>query len=66
MDLAAGTVTAQVTVTNTGSVAGKDVVQLYTSLPYTDYDKQNGVEKAGVQLLDYAKTGELAPGESRP
>ena len=64
VDLAAGTVTAQVTVTNTGSVAGKDVVQLYTSLPYTDYDKQNGVEKAGVQLLDYAKTEELAPGES--
>lgn len=64
VDLAAGTVTAQVTVTNTGSVAGKDVVELYTSLPYTDYDKQNGVEKAGVQLLDYAKTGLLEPGAS--
>ncbi len=64
VDLAAKTVTAQVTVTNTGDVAGKDVVQLYVSTPYTDYDKQHGVEKAGVQLLDYAKTGELAPGAS--
>ncbi len=34
------TVTANVTVKNTGSVKdGKDVVQLYVSLPYTDYDK---------------------------
>lgn len=58
------TVTAKVTVTNTGSVAGKDVVQLYVSLPYTDYDKEHGVEKAAVQLLDYGKTAELAPGAS--
>ena len=57
------TVTAKVTVTNTGSVA-KDVVQLYVSLPYTDYDKEHGVEKAAVQLLDYGKTAELAPGAS--
>lgn len=52
------------TVKNTGSVAGKDVVQLYVSLPYTDYDKEHGVEKAAVQLLDYGKTAELAPGAS--
>ena len=58
------TVTATVTVTNTGDVAGKDVVQLYVSAPYTDYDKEHKVEKAGVQLLDYEKTQELAPGES--
>lgn len=63
-DLENETVTAKVTVTNTGSVAGKDVVQLYVSLPYTDYDKEHGVEKAAVQLLDYGKTAELAPGAS--
>ena len=64
VDLNNETVTAKVTVTNTGSVAGKDVVQLYVSLPYTDYDKEHGVEKAAVQLLDYGKTAELAPGAS--
>ena len=64
VDIDNETVTAKVTVTNTGSVAGKDVVQLYVSLPYTDYDKQHGVEKAAVQLLDYGKTAELAPGAS--
>ena len=64
VDLDNETVTAKVTVTNTGSVAGKDVVQLYVSLPYTDYDKEHGVEKAAVQLLDYGKTAELAPGAS--
>ena len=64
VDLENETVTAKVTVTNTGSVAGKDVVQMYVSLPYTDYDKEHGVEKAAVQLLDYGKTAELAPGAS--
>lgn len=64
VDLENETVTAKVTVTNTGSVAGKDVVQLYVSLPYTDYDKEHGVEKAAVQLLDCGKTAELAPGAS--
>ena len=64
VDKANKTVTAKVTVTNTGDVAGKDVVQLYVSLPYTDYDKEHGVEKAAVQLLDYGKTQELAPGAS--
>ncbi|MCQ4863305.1 beta-glucosidase [Pseudoflavonifractor phocaeensis] len=65
VDLEAGTVTAQVTVTNTGAAAGKDVVQLYVSVPYTDYDKQNGIEKAAIQLLDYEKTGVLEPGASQ-
>ena len=64
VDLGNETVTANVTVKNTGSVAGKDVVQLYVSLPYTDYDKEHGVEKAAIQLLDYGKTAELAPGAS--
>ncbi|OUP85112.1 beta-glucosidase-related glycosidase [Lachnoclostridium sp. An169] len=64
VNLAERTVTAEVTVTNTGDVAGKDVVQLYVSVPYTDYDRENLVEKAGIQLLDYEKTDELQPGES--
>lgn len=64
VDLENETVTANVTVKNTGSVAGKDVVQLYVSLPYTDYDKEHSVEKAAIQLLDYGKTAELAPGAS--
>jgi len=65
VDLNAQTVTAKVTVINTGSVAGKDVVQLYVSVPYTDYDRQNRIEKSAIQLLDYAKTKELAPNESQ-
>lgn len=64
VDLQSQTVTADITVTNTGDAAGKDVVQLYVSAPYTQYDMEHGVEKAAVQLLDYGKTKELAPGES--
>ncbi len=64
VDLDSQTVTATVTVTNTGDVAGKDVVQLYASVPYTEYDVEHQVEKSAVQLLDYAKTQELAPGDS--
>ena len=50
-----------VTVTNTGSVAGKDVVEIYSNPPYTN----GGIEKASANLLDFAKTNELAPGESQ-
>ena len=49
-----------VTVTNTGSAAGKDVVEIYNDPPYTN----GGIEKASANLLDFAKTSELAPGES--
>lgn len=58
------TCTVTVKVTNTGDVAGKDVVQVYAQSPYTDYDKANKVEKAAVELVGYAKTAELAPGAS--
>lgn len=58
------TFTATVTVTNTGDVAGKEVVQLYFQSPYTDYDKENKIEKASIELGGYAKTEELAPGAS--
>ena len=53
--------TFDVRVTNTGDVAGKEVVQLYYSAPYT----KGGVEKAAVNLGDFAKTEILAPGESQ-
>lgn len=50
-----------VTVTNTGSAAGKDVVEIYSNPPYTN----GGIEKASANLLGFAKTNELAPGESQ-
>ena len=53
-----------VTVTNVGDVAGKDVVEVYLQKPYTDYDVEYAVEKASVELVGYAKTSELDPGES--
>ena len=54
------TITVDVTVTNTGSVAGKDVVQLYAGAPYTE----GGIEKAHKVLVGYAKTSLLEPGAS--
>ena len=48
-------------VTNTGDVAGKDVVQLYVQTPYIE----GGLEKASIQLLDFGKTEVLEPGESQ-
>lgn len=54
------TITVPVTVKNTGSVAGKDVVQLYASAPYT----LGGIEKAHKVLVGFAKTKFLQPGES--
>lgn len=56
--------TVTVNVTNTGSVAGKDVVQVYIQSPYTDYDKANKVEKSSVQLVGFGKTDTLQPGET--
>lgn len=56
--------TVKVSVKNTGSVAGKSVIQLYAQTPYTDYDKQYDVEKSAIQLLDFEKTKLLEPGES--
>ena len=53
-----------VTVTNTGSVAGKETVQVYLSSPYTQYDIDNQIEKAAVQLIGFGKTAVLAAGKS--
>ena len=60
---ASDTLTATVTVKNTGSVAGKDVVQLYYSAPY-DYEG-SAIEKPYVVLGDFVKTKLLNPGESQ-
>ena len=54
------TVSFDVTVTNTGDVAGKDVVEVYFEPPYVD----GGIEKAAANLIDYDKTEELEPGAS--
>lgn len=54
------TITVPVTVKNTGSVADKEVVQLYASAPYT----LGGIEKAHKVLVGFAKTKLLQPGES--
>ncbi|WP_339316262.1 glycoside hydrolase family 3 N-terminal domain-containing protein [Paenibacillus sp. FSL R10-2734] len=51
-------------VTNTGSVAGKDVVQINMQSPYTEYDKENKIEKASVELVGFEKTSLLEPGKS--
>ena len=55
-----GDIAVDVTVTNTGDVAGKDVVEAYFSAPYTS----GGIEKAEVVLADFAKTSLLEPGAS--
>jgi beta-glucosidase len=55
-----GTIAVTVDVTNTGSVAGRDVVQLYYSAPYTP----GGIEKPAVVLGGFAKTGVIEPGAS--
>ncbi|OZG61747.1 beta-glucosidase [Bifidobacterium lemurum] len=55
------TTTVEITVTNTGDTAGKDVVELYYTPPYYN----GGIEKASTNLLDFAKTDALEPGESQ-
>ena len=55
-----GTVTFDVTVKNTGSVAGKDTVEVYFNPPYTN----GGIEKSAANLIAFAKTSELQPGAS--
>ena len=52
-----------ITVTNTGDVAGKETVQVYVQSPYTQYDIDNHIEKAAVQLVGFGKTQVLEPGQ---
>lgn len=54
------TISIDVTVTNTGETAGKDVVQVYYSAPYTP----GGIEKSSIALAGFAKTSLLEPGAS--
>lgn len=61
LSAADGSVAVSVRVTNTGDVAGKDVVQLYSTPPYTP----GGIDKAAVNLVGFTKTDELKPGQSQ-
>ncbi len=61
-DAATDSFNVSVDVKNTGNMAGKEVVQVYFQSPYTDYDKQNKVEKAAVELCGFGKTEILEPG----
>ena len=63
-DAATQTYTVTVKVTNTGDRAGKETVQIYVSSPYTQYDIENKVEKAAVQLVGFEKTDILEKGQS--
>ncbi|MBQ8519582.1 MAG: glycoside hydrolase family 3 C-terminal domain-containing protein, partial [Agathobacter sp.] len=63
-DKDAQTYTITIKVTNTGDVAGKETVQIYVQSPYTQYDIENKVEKASVQLVGFEKTQILQPKES--
>lgn len=57
--------TLSVKVKNSGYVAGKESVQIYLQKPYTQYDKENGIEKASVELVGFDKTKMLEPGDSQ-
>ena len=59
-----GDIQIQVTVTNTGDVTGRDVVQVYLNAPYTEYDRTNHIEKSSVSLVGFEKTDDLEPGAS--
>ena len=56
-----GQISVDVEVTNTGDVAGKDVVEVYYEPPYTN----GGIEKSSANLIEFAKTNLLQPGESQ-
>lgn len=56
-----GTLSIDVNVRNVGDVAGRDVVQLYYTAPYTE----GGIEKSHVVLLDFAKTATLNPAQAQ-
>lgn len=64
VDVGGDEITVKATVTNTGSVAGKSVVQVYAQTPYGDYEVEHKVEKSAIQLAGFAKTGLLNPGDA--
>ena len=55
------TISFTVDVTNTGTAAGKDVVEVYSNPPYTN----GGIEKASANLVQFEKTGVIEPGASQ-
>lgn len=56
-----GQISVDVEVTNSGDVAGKDVVEVYYNPPYTN----GGIEKSSANLIEFAKTDLLQPGKSQ-
>ena len=56
-----GQISVDVEVTNSGDVAGKDVVEVYYNPPYTN----GGIEKSSANLIEFAKTELLQPGKSQ-
>jgi len=52
-----------VDVTNSGAVDGSEVVEIFMQSPYTEYDKQNGIEKSAVELVGFQKVA-LKAGET--
>ena len=59
-----GEITVTVEVKNTSSVLGKDVVQIYYTAPYTEFDKSMSIEKSYVNLVGFGKTKELGQNDS--
>jgi len=56
-------IVARVSVTNTGTRAGKDVAELYLTKPYSELDTEEKIEKPACELIDFAKTSLLQPGQ---
>lgn len=63
VDMDERTITATATIENTGETSGKYVAQLYVQTPYTDYNREQNIEKSAVDLLGFEKTNTLNPGE---
>lgn len=57
-----GDITVSVKIANTGSVAARDVVQVYVNVPYTSYDKTNHIEKSAVSLVGFEKSDVIEAG----
>ncbi len=57
-------ISLDVKIKNNGDIKAKDVVQLYVSSPYTDYDRKQGIEKPAIQLVNFEKV-ELEPNEEK-
>lgn len=64
MSVSEDSVNITLDVTNNGPIEGKNVVQIYYQSPYTEYDRENLVEKAAVNLVDFVKTEAIPAGET--